>query len=84
MRMNRDQAEIAATVHFAADELRSQGEKPSEMDILRSVMQWKQKRRPPLSEKEIALAIRNLNILSWINAAFSEDLPVSEEEILNV
>jgi uncharacterized protein YwgA len=84
MRMNKDQAEIAATVHFAADEFKHQGKKPTEMDILRSVEQWKQKRRPPLSEKDIALTIRNLNILSWINAAFSEDLPVSEEEILNV
>jgi len=84
MRMSKDQAEIAATVHFAADEFRHQGMKPSEMDILRAVSQWKQKRRPPLSEKEMALTIRNLNILSWINASFSEDLPVSEEEILNV
>ncbi len=85
MRMNTQHAEVAATVCFAAAELRQAGQsKPAELDILRQVMQWKQKRRPPLDEKEVALTIRSLNMLSWIGARVSEDLPVTEEEVLNV
>jgi O-acetyl-ADP-ribose deacetylase (regulator of RNase III)/uncharacterized protein YwgA len=85
MRMRTNQAEIAATVHFATCELRQQSsQSPTEKDVLRQVMDWKQRRRPPLQEKEVALAIRSLNILSWLGAAVSNDLPVSEEEILHV
>ena len=47
-------------------------------------MDWKQRRRPPLSEKEVARTIRNLNMLSWIGARVSRDLPVSEEDVLSV
>lgn len=85
MRMNTQQAEVAATVHFAAKELKQAGQpQPLESAILRVVMDWKQRRRPPLEQKEIAMTIRNLNMLSWIGARVSEDLPVTEEEVLNV
>jgi uncharacterized protein YwgA/O-acetyl-ADP-ribose deacetylase (regulator of RNase III) len=85
MRMRTDQAEIAATVHFAAFELKQRsGDLPTESAILREVMAWKQKRRPPLNEKEVALSIRSLNILSWLGAVASDDLPISEEEVLHV
>ncbi len=85
MRMNTPQAEIAATVHFAAKEIKQRRkEETNEADILREVMQWKQHRRPPLEEKEVALAIRNLNMLSWIGAKVSDDLPVTEDDVLNV
>ncbi|MCK4340136.1 MAG: macro domain-containing protein [Phycisphaerae bacterium] len=85
MRMNTRQAEVAATVHFAANELKNRREaQPEESVILRTVMDWKQRRRPPLEEKEVALTIRNLNMLSWIGARVSQDLPVSEEDVLNV
>jgi uncharacterized protein YwgA/O-acetyl-ADP-ribose deacetylase (regulator of RNase III) len=85
MRMRTDQAEIAATVHFATSELKQRSpESPTEVDVLREVLAWKQKRRPPLNEKEVALTIRSLNILSWLGAAVSNDLQVSEEELLDV
>lgn len=85
MRMNTKQAEIAATVHFAAMELEQpQGARPTELRILNRVMEWKQRRRPPLDPKEVALTIRNLNMLSWIGAEVSSDLPVTEDEVLNV
>lgn len=85
LRIDTHQAEVAATVHFAAAELKQTASaKPREMDILRRVMEWKQRRRPPLDEKEVALAIRNLNMLSWIGAEVSDDLPVSEEEVIHV
>ena len=64
LRMRSQQAEIAATVHFTANRLFEDSEdKPSELEVLGKVMQWKQKRLPPLNETEVALAIRNLSML---------------------
>lgn len=84
MRMNTNKAEIAATVHFAAQELKANArEKYTEKDIFDTVMKWKQKRRPPLDEKEVAITVRNLNMLSWIDAKVSSDL-IAEEDILYV
>jgi len=85
VRMKTKQAEVAATVHFAAQEWKSR-EEPSltERDVLVTVMKWKQKRRPPLEEKEVAMTVRHLNMLSWITAKASTDLPITEEEVLHV
>ena len=35
-----------------------------------------------LDESEVALAIRRLNVLGWIDAAASNDLPVREEAMI--
>lgn len=85
LRMNTQQSEVAATVHFAAHE-RTNGSRdtPSEKEILQMVMEWKQRRRPPLEEKEVARAIRSLHMLSWIGVRVSEDLPIEDEEFLSV
>jgi len=83
VRMNTDDAEIAATVHFAAKSLRAiEGRQPSELEVLRYVQNWKQRRRPPLKETDIALAIRRLNILGWLNVEPSPELPVPEEAMI--
>lgn len=85
MRMNTHQSEVAATVHYAAREARPMsGGEPSEKDVLDAVMKWKQKRRPPLNEKEVAMTVRNLNMLSWIGAKVSNELPITEEDFLHV
>jgi uncharacterized protein YwgA len=85
MRMNTQQAEIAATVHYAAKELNADSSRQtSENDIFRSVMEWKQRRRPPLDPEEVALAVRNLNMLGWIHASFSNNLPINEEEFFSL
>lgn len=85
MRMTTDQAEVAATVHFAAKTLASRLKNtPDESEVLVEVMQWKHRRRPPLNEAEVALAIRNLNILGWLNARPSSHLPLDEEALLDV
>ena len=83
VRMNTDDAEIAATVHFAAKSLRGpEGSQPSELEVLRYVQNWKQRRRPPLKDSDVALAIRRLNILGWLDAKPSPELPVSEEAMI--
>ncbi|MBW2346994.1 MAG: hypothetical protein JRF59_04015 [Deltaproteobacteria bacterium] len=39
---------------------------------------------PHQIEKEVALTVRHLNMLSWITAKASTDLPITEEEFLHV
>ena len=85
LRMNTNQAEIAATVLFAThavEEIRK--EKPSEKDVLHAVMQWKIRRRPPLDEQAVASSIRHLAMLGWLDVQGSLDLPLPEEEKANV
>lgn len=83
VRMNTDDAEVAATVHFAATRLReAQQSQPTEAEILHYVKEWKLRRRPPLQDSDIALAIRRLNVLGWIDAAPSRDLPLPEEALI--
>lgn len=81
MRINTDQAEIVSTVLFAADSLKKTSkDAPTESQVLASVMQWKQKRRPPLDESTVALTIRNLGMLRWLNVQHDASLPVPEDE----
>ena len=81
VRMNTDQAEIVATVMFAAAALeRSKSAPPSETEVLESVMRWKQKRRPPLDPGEVASAIRNLGVMQWLRVKADSALPVADEE----
>ena len=82
-RVNTDQAEIIATVLFAAHELISQHrELPSESMVLETVMHWKQKRRPPLDQNTVASTIRNLATLRWLAVKADPNLPVPEEEAI--
>lgn len=81
MRVNTDQAEVIATVLFAAHELgQSREARPTETEVMQAVMQWKQKRRPPLDEITVASTVRNLGMLRWLNVTASADLPLPEEE----
>ena len=83
VRMNTDDAEIAATVHFAANRLREASPKqPTEAEILDYVMQWKLRRRPPLNPSDVALAIRRLNVLGWIEATPTDALLLPEEAMI--
>lgn len=71
LRMDTQESEVAATVHFAATRL-VEGNHPSEMDVLEAVQSWKQNRS--FDEEEVATTIRNLNMLGWIDAEFSPEL----------
>lgn len=81
LRMRRTrQAEVAATVHFAARHLAqpSSGQ-VTEADVFRAVKTWKVRRDPPFEDEEIGAAIRSLNMLDWLDARPSGELPVPEE-----
>jgi uncharacterized protein YwgA len=82
LRMDTHRAEVAATVHFVAQEIPES--EATEENILKRVMEWKQRRKPAWSEAEVALTIRNLAALGWINARPSESLPLPEDEELFV
>ena len=73
-RIKTDQAEIAATVHFAATRM-SDTLKPSERDVLAAIEKWKPKKFDP---ERTAAAIRYLGLLGWINVAYSKDLVTDE------
>ncbi len=83
VRVNTRQAEVSATVHFAAVRLaKERGSRPTELDVLTEVMRWKLKRRPPVSEAEVAVTIRNLSALGWLDVEPSRDLPLNEDILL--
>ena len=76
MRVRTEQAEIAASVLFAARTLPiSDGGSLTESDVLDAVLRWKIRRRPPLKTEEIAETVRHLNILQWVHLEPSE-LPI--------
>lgn len=80
MRLDTKQAEVVATVLFAAQLLRERDNaKPSESEVLKAVMEWKQRRRPPLEEPEVALTVRNLAALKWLQVHPSPNLPLPDE-----
>ena len=85
MRIPTKEAEVVATVLFSAQVLaQTQQGVLAEMDILSEVMRWKQKRRPPLNENQVAYTIRNLAAHGWLNVAASSDLPLPQDELLDV
>jgi uncharacterized protein YwgA len=76
-------AELAATVHFVAKQLREAfGRQPTEQEILEEVKRWKAKRRPPLRDQDIAEVIRHLNLLGWVELTPSFELPVAEDDLM--
>jgi uncharacterized protein YwgA/O-acetyl-ADP-ribose deacetylase (regulator of RNase III) len=83
-RMRTKDAEIAATVHFAAAEL-AEGSRdmPSELDVVEAVMRWKSQRRPPLHRTDVSEAVRGLNLLHWIKARPSELRTDPELHLIN-
>ena len=83
MRVNTDQAEVIATVMFAADALKMEKRAvPSEVEVFEAVLRWKQKRRPPLGETDVASTIRNLGMLRWLDVKPDAALRVPEEEAI--
>jgi hypothetical protein len=82
MRVNTDQAEVIATVMFAADGLKTENGRslPTEVDVLEAVLKWKQKRRPPVDEMVVASTIRNLGMLRWLDVKPDARLRLPEEE----
>jgi len=85
LRVRTDEAEVAATVMFTAMQLSQEyAEPPAELEIFEAVKAWKQRRKPPLHDEDIAEAVRHLNMLRWIDARVSPDLPIADDELVAV
>lgn len=85
LRMRTQDAEIAATVRYSWQDLAAaSSERATEIEVLREVMCWKQRRTPLLVEREVAASIRHLNMLGWIDALPSPELPIDMEAELAV
>lgn len=84
MRLNTKQAEVVATVLFTAKSLQRKNGQPSERDVLQAVMEWKQRRRPPLDEPEVASTVRNLAALKWLRIKPSANLPLPDEHAVDL
>jgi uncharacterized protein YwgA len=77
------QAEIAATVHFAALELAAGTDKrPSEAEVFQAVKTWKTRRDPPLPDDEVATMVRNLNVVGLLDLEAS-DLPLPKSALVD-
>lgn len=82
MRIDTKEAEIIATVIYAATEIANEHDTmPSEYDVLKAVMNWKQKRRPALNEVEVAHSIRNLAAFRWLDVKASEEMPIENDTL---
>lgn len=74
LRVDTQQAEVAATVHFAATHLIPEGHEKSEDEVFQVVADWKRNRKPPLADEAVGREIRNLNLLEWVKLRPSEHL----------
>lgn len=71
--------EIGATALFVAKRIAAEkGSIPTEREIFDGVMSWKAKRRPPVDPDHVALTVRQLAVMGWLDARASSDLPVRD------
>jgi uncharacterized protein YwgA len=83
-RMNPLTAEIAASVHFAAMSLeRRQERRPTTLEVVEAVENWKIRRKPPLTRESILHALIVLALRGWVNVQLDEATkPLVEEFVV--
>jgi O-acetyl-ADP-ribose deacetylase (regulator of RNase III) len=78
-RMRTGDAELAASVHFAAQLLMRQLDRtPTEGEVMEYVLDWKKDRDRPPTPEEVADAVRNLGVLGWLHLTPTPGLPVPD------
>jgi uncharacterized protein YwgA/O-acetyl-ADP-ribose deacetylase (regulator of RNase III) len=66
-RFNNREAELAATVHYTADDLRNRlGRPPTIAEVIDAVGEWKRGRQPKVTRDAILQAIVNLGTRGWL------------------
>lgn len=78
-RMRTEDAELAASVHFACQALANGDPDVTERQVFDWVQDWKRRRRPPLDSTKLADTVRGLNLLGWVSLTPSLDLPVTDD-----
>jgi hypothetical protein len=81
-RMRTDDAELAASVHFAYQSLGRGDREITERDVFDWIQDWKRRRRPPIDSTKLADTIRGLNLLGWVHLVPSMDLPVTDDGLM--
>jgi hypothetical protein len=67
-RFDTRQAEVAATVHYTASDLKTRlNRAPFVSEVLTAVEQWKVRRKPPFTHDDINQAIVSLVAQGWID-----------------
>jgi uncharacterized protein YwgA len=75
MRANTTQAELIATIIYSANMLvEKKHYTPSEKEVVREVLDWKQLRYSWLTEQSVAMAVRNLAALDWLKVQPTQGL----------
>ena len=83
VRFTSRQAEIAATVHYAAQTLKGRcGRPPTATEVIEAVEKWKVRRRPPLERDDIARSIVNLATQGWVEVEPDEAIAHHVEELV--
>jgi len=81
-RFDTTRAEIAATVHYAAQDLHNQlGRTPTVAEVVDYVEDWKRRRSPRVERTEILRAIVSLGTRGWLQVDPDE---TTEQEIDNI
>ena len=81
-RFNNREAEIAATVHYAANDLRDRlGRTPTIVEVIEAVERWKSGRKPEVTRDDILRAIVNLGTRGWLTV---EPDSVTEQAVDNM
>jgi O-acetyl-ADP-ribose deacetylase (regulator of RNase III) len=71
--------EIGATALFVAKRIAGEkGGRPTEREIFDAIMAWKAKRRPPVDPDHVALTVRQLGVMGWLDASPTRELPVRD------
>jgi uncharacterized protein YwgA/O-acetyl-ADP-ribose deacetylase (regulator of RNase III) len=79
-RTSTNESEIAASVHMVAAELAgSLSRTPTEIEVRDGVLQWKERRRPPLKPEAVEAAVETLAVLGWIHVQPSPELRDDDE-----
>ena len=67
-RFDTNGAEVAATVHYAAQDLHNQYDRtPTVAEVVDYVEEWKRRRNPRLERNDILRAVVNLGTQGWLN-----------------
>jgi hypothetical protein len=75
-RMRTRDAELAASVHFAAELLmRELDRTPTEGEVMGYVVDWKSGQEKPPFVGDVADAVRNLGVLGWLELTPTLELP---------
>jgi O-acetyl-ADP-ribose deacetylase (regulator of RNase III)/uncharacterized protein YwgA len=83
VRFTSRQAEIAATVHYAAQTLKERyGRPPTAREVITAVEKWKVRRQPPVERDDIARSIVNLATQGWIKVEPDESIKHPVEELI--